>query len=615
METQSRFSQIFSEGSLGRKILSHILFFSTLITFLMTFLQLYIDYRNGVNGLSERFDEIKATHLESLGRNLWHLNNEQIQIHLNGILQKKDIVYLEIQSSEGENFKVGKIPATSNIIRKNYEIVYHDLKNKRFLGNLLVIGNLQNIYNEIQNRTLIILVSQATKTFLVSLFILYIFYTLVGKHLSLLAGETEKFSLDDLGRPFKLERPNSAPSPDEIDKVVNALNSMREKIQEDILKRKIIESQLRQSQKMEALGTLAGGIAHDFNNIIQGIMNALSLMEDEAGENSSFINKIHIALSLTERGRDLVKQILIYSKQEEGKFSPMSISSTLRDVGEMIRSTKPKEIEFKLNAEVNLGKIEGDKTQIGQVLVNLITNSIQAFDQSETGVIQLSANKRKIHVENKYQLPKGDYVEILVSDNGQGMSDEVQSRIFEPFFTTKKVGQGTGLGLSVVHGIVENHGGIIDVSSVLNEGTTFNILLPLLKDSQSDDLYTGEELILLIDDDKDFLDIILDDVQSLGHPTLTAHDATEAMELFKTNRDQISLVITDLNLGKGINGIDLSKEFRQIEPKVPIILLTGYFDSQAHVTEDIDLKVLEKPHSLEGLSRTIRKLIRENQSN
>ena len=301
---------------LGRKLLFSILLFSTIVTLFLTSFQIYIDYKKGIDNIYDRIDQIRLTQLESLSQNLWNINTDQIRIQLKGLLEIKSIKKLKIISSDNENISISKNIEVSEPIITRMPLIY-TIKGKDIdLGVLEIISDKSHVLNELQSKIFIILLTQAMKTFLVSLFILFVYNVLVNRHIIEIGRFARELSLDNIGKKLKLLRGENEEH-DELDELADAFNVMQEKFSKEMEQRKEFEKQLRQSQKMEALGTLASGIAHDFNNILQGLYNALFLLEEEVIDNAEALEKLDTANGLTDRARELVKQILIFTRQEE----------------------------------------------------------------------------------------------------------------------------------------------------------------------------------------------------------------------------------------------------------------------------------------------------------
>jgi PAS domain S-box-containing protein len=389
-------------------------------------------------------------------------------------------------------------------------------------------------------------------------------------------------------------------------------------VKEDITERKKLEAQLRQAQKMEAIGTLAGGIAHDFNNILSAIIGFTELAMDTIGNDSLAHSDLQQVLNAGRRAKELVFQILTFSRQREQKQkSPVNIKHLAKEVLKLIRASLPTNIEIRDNLESN-SPVNADPTQIHQVLMNLCTNAGHAM-QEKGGILEMSLSDIELDSDfgERYpDLASGQYLKLTVSDTGCGMSADVLERIFDPFFTTKAEGEGTGLGLSMVHGIVKSHGGIITVYSEPGQGTTFNILLPVRKigiapeHTWEENIPTGTEHILFIDDETVLTELGARILQSLGYEVTTRTSGLEALELFKAQPDRFDLVITDLTMPH-ITGDRIAEAMMQIRADIPIILCTG-FSSRINEKKAITMGIRElvfKPIVISDLARKIRMVL------
>ncbi|MBU4426851.1 MAG: PAS domain S-box protein, partial [Proteobacteria bacterium] len=370
-------------------------------------------------------------------------------------------------------------------------------------------------------------------------------------------------------------------------------------VKRDVTEEIKLEDKLRQAQKMEAIGTLAGGIAHDFNNILSAIIGYTELTQYEIPEGSKAKGNLREVLKAGRRAKDLVKQILAFSRQGDQERKPLQISHIVKEVLKLLRASLPTTIEFRLNIEPEIGIIEADPTQMHQVLMNLCTNAAHAMDE-KGGILELSVQNVTIfedgfasgepeksktrNLKSKILLPPGPYVTLTVSDTGHGMSAEVLGRIFEPYFTTMEKGEGTGLGLAVVHGIVKSHGGAITVYSKVGKGSTFKVYFPVIekklveKEEKAEAISTGHQRILFVDDEPVLVDIGKKMLEHLGHQVITRTSSVEALEAFRNNPDKFDLVITDKTMPQ-MTGFGLAKEIKRIRPGVPIILCTGFSDT------------------------------------
>jgi PAS domain S-box-containing protein len=354
-------------------------------------------------------------------------------------------------------------------------------------------------------------------------------------------------------------------------------------VTKDVTREAAVEMHLHQAQKLEAIGTLAGGIAHDFNNILFAIMaNAEMLQEDVASDNSAYENVSQI-LQASYRARDLIQQILTFSRQSKRKAAPFRPEQIVREVYRLLRSSLPSSLELKLELEPGNYTIVADPIELHQVLMNLCTNAAHAIE-GDYGTICIGMKEVQAdeHFSEMHaQIEPGAYLQLSVSDTGIGMSTEVRDRIFDPFFTTKDAGKGTGLGLAVVHGIIRELGGAISVYSEPGVGTTFQIYLPLTKSELVSDtlavrtLPHGTERILVVDDEKMLLDVLEKMLTSLGYNVTCTSSGADALRLINVAAESFDLVITDLTMPR-MRGDELARQVNRQCPDTPVILCTGF---------------------------------------
>lgn len=347
----------------------------------------------------------------------------------------------------------------------------------------------------------------------------------------------------------------------------------------------------QQSQKMEAIGTLAGGIAHDFNNILGAILGYTDLLLINNPEDNDTRNHLQQIQQAGYRARDLVKQILAFSRQSQQEIHKIRIEPILKEVSLLLRSSIPVTIEMRLEIEDESGIVEADPSQIHQVLMNLSTNAYHAMEKTR-GELTLSLKcieSLPEEVENQIQSPTGKYLLLSVKDTGHGMSPEIRAKIFDPFFTTKEQNKGTGMGLAVVYGIIRDMGGDISVESSVGVGTTFHVYLPLCKDTdpiqneKSDTIRGGRERILLVDDDVMLSQITQLTLEQLGYTVTSQNSSVNAVRLFRDTAKEYDLVLTDYYMPK-LTGLELIDQLREIRPDIPIILYTGFSEM---VDEDV----------------------------
>jgi PAS domain S-box-containing protein len=380
----------------------------------------------------------------------------------------------------------------------------------------------------------------------------------------------------------------------------------------DITQEKRLEGQLIQSQKMEAIGTLAGGIAHDFNNLMTTIQGNVSLMLfDIDSLHPNYENLKNIEKQI-ERGARLTSQLLGYAKKGKYQVQPMDLNKFVVETSEAFGRTK-KEISIYRQLTVDLLPIEVDQGQIEQVLLNLYVNAADAMPRG--GKLDLkTANVTHEAIKSQLYKPrKGQYVLLSVTDSGEGIDQEIQQRMFEPFFTTKELGRGTGLGLASVYGIIKGHGGYIEVASEKDRGTTFIIYFPasqkkiIVPVDGSGDIVKGSGTILLVDDEEMVLDIGVQLLKKMGYKVLQAGSGDEALKLFEAHKDAIDLVILDIIMPE-MGGGQLFDRLAQIQPDVKVLLSSGYsIDGEARELLQRGCKgFIQKPFSLKQLSLKVK---------
>jgi two-component system cell cycle sensor histidine kinase/response regulator CckA len=388
----------------------------------------------------------------------------------------------------------------------------------------------------------------------------------------------------------------------------------------DVTEKWQLERRLAQAQKMEAIGTLAGGIAHDFNNILSAILGYTELSLLDIPQDSALRSNLKQVLKAGGRAKELVQQILTYSRQREREMQPVKISLIVNEALKLLRASLPSTIEIQNSIKSNLAVIS-DPTNIHQVIMNLCTNAGYAMQQNG-GLLQVSLEDVELDADFVKQHPDlnpGKFVRLTVSDTGHGMSPEVMERIFDPFFSTKKKGEGTGMGLSVVHGIVKSHAGAITVDSTPAQGSVFKIYFPAI-DSESNSqtesanlMVTGTEHILFVDDEPFQADIAKKMLTRLGYRLTTCTSSIEALDAFRQAPEEFDLVITDMTMPR-MPGDVLAKELISVRPDLPIIVCTGYSERiNLEVANEIGIRELVmKPVVIKDIARIIRRVLGEN---
>lgn len=708
--------------SLGRALLIRVLIFSSVITLLLTIFQILMEYRDGTRVIERQIDQVLGTVEDSLANSIWMINEEQIKLHLKGLSQYPAVssVYLITDSSD-EFLLEGNYTPTHPMV-KNVELYFNDGDRKRKLGALTITLSLEPLYSALRSRVAIILLGNALKTFLVSLFILSLYRSLIGKHLESIARYTSALDAEHLDSPLVLER--TPYGQDEIHSITSAINKMREQLKEDFqilederrallesesrietvssnlpgfifqlrgswrhvsitflseglyryfgidpvahrqdlsaaakyfekgqwnmiledsrkqlmakgryiedtpilidtdqrrwiriivncdktpagdyifnglviditaqkeleLHRLAMEQRMANQQKMEALGTLSSGIAHNFNNIIQGISNTLFLLrKDRSPEQRTTI--LHRGESFLSQGKSLVENILTYGRAQENKAETYDIIAVIRETVELFKSSISSHHEIKVKLGNSAVDVKGDRGLFAQAMLNLLINADHAIEKG-AGEITVEAKE-----------DGNGKVVVTVSDNGHGINSAHLSRIFDPFFTTKPLGVGTGLGLYFVYNVVSEHRGKINVSSTVNVGTTFEIVIPKVgseNDSLEEKAFKVKRKICLVDDHEALTEMLKEALERKNCDVHTFNDPNLALKSIKLER--YDFVISDQNM-PGMLGNDFAWKVKDSGFTGRFILISGNPTVREHEGNVIHA-TLRKPFKLQEL--------------
>jgi signal transduction histidine kinase len=412
----------------------------------------------------------------------------------------------------------------------------------------------------------------------------------------------------------------------EIDAVKVAVGTLGAAIQRQRTKEALqkSEEQLQQSQKMEAIGTLAGGVAHDFNNLLTVILGNTQLALRSLQNDDPIKRRLIEIEKAGNRATSLTRQLLAFGRRQRLERLTLNLNEVIADLMKMVQRIIGEDIEVAVKSEPELSLVFADPAQIEQVIMNLAVNARDAMPQGGQLAIETFNYEFEETQRRKYEyIQPGKYVVMMISDTGTGMDPEIKARIFEPFFTTKEIGRGTGLGLAMVYGIIKQHEGYIHVDSEAGHGATFKVYLPVATEVVVEEtqavqlpLLGGTETVLVGEDEEALRALAKDVLEGLGYSILLAANGEEAVEMFKAQRAQIDMVLLDVVMPR-MGGHEAYERIQALSPGVPVIFMTGYssetvqsrFVKQNRFVEELGAPVLQKPYNVEILGRKIREVL------
>ena len=726
------------KSKISKVLVIYIVLFSSIITLALTAIQLNLDYNNGINFLHQRINQIKLTNTASITQSLWTLDNSSIQIQLDGLNRINDIIFVKVTDQNNKVIAQSGTIDTENSISSEITLSKEYRGQDTFLGTLTVVATKENLYQQLIDTVIVILVSQAIKTFLVSMFVLVIFYYLVTRHLEKIAEHSDKLELTKRTEPMVLNRSRFKKyQDDELKHVVDSINRMSNNIyksysnlvesQKELAEREakfsaiydsisdavvlvdndrhvvqvnpafiqqfgysfdelkghttqilyadpekygeqgkkryspnaqsasravmtiynveyrrkdgttfpsetlggaikladgtligyigiirditerlkakkeeqLLQQRLQQSQKIESIGQLTGGIAHDFNNILASILGyseltMMSLKKYNDQDLNNYIEQINLA---GERARNLVAQMLSFSRSNPGEPQQVCLPDLIHEVVALLRPAIPSTIELLTEIDERVPPVLMDITQMHQIIMNLCINArdsiVSKGGDDSALIIKLSydTNIDSICTSCK-DILHGNFVKLTIQDTGSGIQPNIIDLIFEPFMSTKEVGKGTGMGLSVVHGILHKHHSHIVVESEVGQGSSFHILIPPLNDraitskSNNKQKETAtvddgkQKHILVVDDEESIAEFLKNLLTSYNYQVTYTTSSHDAVNIYSAAPSEFDLIITDQTMPE-LSGTEMIKQMFEINPDVPVILCSGY-------SEDVD---------------------------
>ncbi|GEM_PF-5059854 len=614
-DNQNNTQKAFS--SLSKVIILKIIAISSIVTVISTGIQLYRDYSQNVSKVDSDIKRVSSLIVPELSYNLWHLDLKALKMQLHSLSSTGEFTFVEI-NYDGKNLSSGVDDKFLQKKEKTWPLMYSYKGEERELGTLRVVTDLEPYIEHVLDTALFILTANFIKTFIVAFVMIYILRGHVMIPLNVLSTRLKDFNINNLDKEdIDLNRKPSS-TVDELDIVLYSVNKMKSNLISDIerMKKNREEKEelvikLNQSQKMEALGRLSGGIAHDFNNILHLISGSAEQCLHYLEVNKPVKIKKYLGniVEFAERGDKLIRQILTYTHQKKVEYTKINIVDVIKTSLDMMRSTLPANIniDFTYDQEV---EILGDVTQMQQIIMNFCTNSRDSIG-TKNGHIKVRSQIN--HIKNE--------VRLIISDNGVGIPEEVKAKIYEPYFSTKPINKGTGMGLSIIHSIIQQMNGRIELISEVGEGAKFIIFLPVhlegnedgALDHDSSHLVAEDSLkgkkVLILDDEEVIANLHKDFLETQGAEVFCYTSAVAALGALKVGLE-VDVILTDLSM-PDMTGFEFAKSYSESGGNSPIILLTGHEEkvlSENDISDYNIEEVLLKPINMEELLEVIKSI-------
>ncbi len=600
-------------AKLKNKLLLSMLLTCTLIVLTVSFYQGYLRLERQKQQIQQEFISFENGAMNSIREAVWLYDWDMVQTIVENQTSKV-ITYAEIcDRSAARCFKFGlldNVPFlehTSNISHRQPAT-----RNQVDIGTVYLQAHYEPFSVSILRDLPELLLANGVSVFGVAVILFFLFHRQVVNRLQQVESYARAIDLNNIDRLSPLKVPENRYRDDEIDHLVDAINGMTAQIKDDLEQRQQLEQRLTQAQKMEALGTLAGGIAHDFNNILSAVLGFAQLSYTRCEPGSKLQQYQQQIIQAGERAKKLIGQILLFSRRAEPVREALKLAEIIRDDTPLLRASLPTNVDIAIFLDDEV-RVLGDATQLHQVVMNLTANA--GYAMRETGghlTIDLARKKLAGVAAERLDLAPGRYARLTIRDTGPGIPEAIRKRVFEPFFSTKKVGEGTGMGLAVAHGIIRAHGGVIDLAGEVGEGACFYVYLPetdLCVKKKAPPVTTltgGGQSIVIVDDELPVAELGREILVNLGYRVAVYNDPYQAYQELSVADMAIDLLITDLTM-PGMGGLDLAKKLRSRNLSWPILLWTGFADKAeaADLSGAAISRVLRKPFTIESLAEAV----------
>lgn len=598
--------------SISYKISAYIFGITAILGVISISALFWIYHQAEIKRVQRQIQEIERTHVPLLTSSLWDFHFSQLKLHLEGMLNISHVQHVQL-TNEGEQIVYGE-RANGGTIDHLFPLIRDQVGP---IGHLKIRFSKQSIriaaFHQLRN----IIIPALLHMVLVNALFLWVFHRKIARHLADIGAYAKKLTADNLDTEFRFDRNPSRTRADELDLVLHSFDQMRINLADHLEKHKTMERRIANTMKMKAIGTLAGGVAHDLNNILAGIVSYPDLLMLEYPEGSRMRKSLETIKNSGLRASAIVQDLLTLARRAAPVMGMVDINRIAADYLESpeyrkLQSDHP-EVAIETGLEACGFFIRGSSVHLSKTLMNLVSNACEAIDGPGT----VTVKTRNRHVENEMEIPgvpPGDYVMVTVADDGSGIAPEDLERVFEPFYTKKTLGRsGTGLGMAVVYGTVQDHDGHIDIRSKLGEGTQISIFFPASRQHAAEadkkevkNIYGNGETILIVDDIPEQRDIAGSILTKLGYRVVAVSSGEEALAYLE--RFKVNLVVLDMIMAPGLDGLETFLGIRRIHPDQSVIIASGYSETK-RVKEALRKGArgyIRKPYLLEVIGEAVK---------